>query len=124
MHKNKLNLEKLFSTVTDYFSPKIIGEVNDVYVKIAKVKGQDVPWHTHDSEDELFYVVRGALTMKLKGRDSIILNQGEFFIVEKGVEHRVYSKEECWLMLIENKTTKHTGDVRAAITKSVDEQHY
>lgn len=121
---DKQNLLDLFSSIRNYFSPRIVGEVNDVYVKIAKVKGQDVPWHTHDSEDELFYVVKGALTMQIRDRDSFILNEGDFFIVEKGIEHRVYSEEECWLLLIENKTTKHTGDVQANITRSIDEQHY
>jgi len=124
MKNNKHNLLELFSAVHNYFSPKIIGEVNDVYVKIAKVQGEDVPWHTHDTEDELFYVVRGILTMQMRDRGDVTLTENDFFIVEKGIEHRVYSTDECWLMLIENKTTKHTGDTASNITKSIDEQHY
>ena len=122
--EQKQNMQNLFSSVQNYFSPKIIGEVNDVYVKIAKVKGQDVPWHTHDNEDELFYIVKGNLTMELKGSKSINLKEGELFIVKRGIEHRVHSEDECWLMLIENKATKHTGDVQSHITKTITEQHY
>lgn len=122
--KEKHNLLDQFSTVHDYFSPKIIGEVNDVYVKIAKVKGQDVPWHTHDGEDELFFVVKGTLTIQVRDHSDIHLAEGDLFVVEKNLEHRVYSEEECWLMLIENKATKHTGDIQSPITKSIEEQHY
>jgi quercetin dioxygenase-like cupin family protein len=124
MIEQKQNLQNLFSSVKNYFSPKIIGEVNDVFIKIAKVKGEDVPWHTHDSEDELFYTVKGNLTMELRGSKSINLDEGEFFIVKRGIEHRVHSEKECWLMLIENKTTKHTGDVQSLITKTVRDQYY
>jgi len=124
MPQEKQNLYQLFSTITDYFSPKIIGEVNDVYIKLARVKGQDVPWHTHRNEDELFYVIKGSLTMEIKENESVQLEAGEIFIVKAGLEHRVYTEEECWLMLIENKSTQHTGDIKSPITKSIDEQHY
>jgi len=124
MTEQKQNLLQLFSEIKDYFSPKIIGQVNDVYVKLAKIKGQDVPWHTHDNEDELFYVLNGSLIMELKDRESFELEEGELFIVKRGIEHRVHTEEECWLMLIENKATKHTGNVQSHITKTIDEQHY
>ena len=120
----KQDIQNLFSTITNYFSPKIIAEVNDVFVKLAKIKGPDVPWHTHDDEDELFYVMKGGMTMEMKGRDSFDMIEGELFVVPRGVEHRVFTEEECWLLLIENKTTRHTGDVASHITKSVDEQQY
>ncbi len=116
------NLKKLFPRIKGYFSPKIIGEVNDVYVKITKVKGQDVPWHTHDHEDEMFYMVKGSLVMELENRKSFVLKEGEYFIVNKGIQHRVYSKQECWIMLIESKSTQHTGNVQSDITKSIQEQ--
>lgn len=122
MQKNEKNLEKLFLQIHDYFSPKIIGEINDVYVKITKTKGNDVPWHTHDDEDEMFYIVKGSLIMQLENEESFKLNEGEFYIVKKGVLHRVESENECWILLIENKDTKHTGSVRAGITKSIEEQ--
>jgi quercetin dioxygenase-like cupin family protein len=124
MAEQKKNIEELFSEITRYFTPRIIGEVNDVFVKLAKVKGQDVPWHIHNGEDELFYVVKGNLTLQQKGLEDINLNQGELFIVKKGIEHRIHTDEECHLILIENKTTKHTGDVESPITKTVDQQKY
>ena len=124
MTEQKHNIKDSFSEVKQYYSPKIIGEVNDVFVKIAKVKGQDVPWHLQDFEDELFYIVKGYLTIEQKGHQDLQLNEGELFIVKKGIEHRVHTKEECWLILIENKTTKHTGDVESSITKTVDQQQY
>jgi mannose-6-phosphate isomerase-like protein (cupin superfamily) len=119
-----MNLLEQFEKVTEYFSPMIIGEVNDVYIKIAKVKGDDVPWHTHDNEDELFYIVKGRLMMELKGREGFELGEGELFVVEKGIEHRIHADVECWLILIENKSTKHTGDVESHITRSIEEQKY
>ena len=114
----------LFFSVKEYFSPKVIGEVNETLVKIAKVNGQDVPWHTHDQEDELFYVIKGSLTMEIHGKEAFCLAEGEFYIVKKGIKHRVHSSEECWLMLLENKSAKHTGDVQSAITKTLEDQYY
>jgi len=124
MYNEKQNILEQFGSVKKYFSPKIVGEVNDVFIKLAKVKGQDVPWHTHDGEDELFLIIKGSLTMELRGKNSAILEESDFFIVEKGVEHRVHSEDECWLMLIENKNTKHIGNVETKIAKSLNEQHY
>jgi mannose-6-phosphate isomerase-like protein (cupin superfamily) len=124
MREPKCNLQSMFSGLKKYFSPKIIGEVNDVFVKITKVKGKDVPWHIHDHEDELFYVIKGSLIMELRGKKSFRLDRGELFIVRRGVEHRVYSERECWLLLIENKTAKHTGDIKSDITKAISEQYY
>ncbi len=124
MTEQKHNLQELFSTVKDYFFPKIIGEVNDAYIKIAKVKGQDVPWHTHDDEDEMFFIIQGSLTIERRGCEDIHLVEGEIFIVKRGTEHRVHSEEECRLMLVEKKTTKHTGDVQSHITKTIREQKY
>lgn len=123
MKSEKRNLNDLYSKVEDYFSPKIVGEVNDVFIKIAKIKGHEVPWHTHDNEDEMFYVVRGSLVMEIENENSFELGEEEFFIVKKGINHRVYSEDECWVMLIESKTTKHTGDVQSKITKSIEEQY-
>lgn len=124
MRTTKQNLERHFSSITDYFSPKIIAEVNDVYVKLVRVKGDMVPWHTHDGEDELFLVLEGSLVIEEKLKDPLLLTRGELYVVEKGTEHRVYCNEECRLMLIENKTTEHTGKVRSVITKTIGQQHY
>lgn len=118
----KTNLLETFTSIKDYFSPKVIGEVNDSYVKIAKIKGDDLPWHNHKNEDELFYIVEGSLLMEVDGIESFEMNAGELYIVKKGIQHRVSAKEECKIMLIENKTTAHTGDVKSEITKDISEQ--
>ena len=78
MKAEKKNLGELFSKVNNYFSPKIVAEVNDVFVKIAKVKGEDVPWHVHDNEDEMFYIVKGSLVMEIEGQDSFELENSFF----------------------------------------------
>ncbi len=111
-----------FDTLDAYFSPKIIGEVNDVYVKVAKIKGEDIPWHKHKNEDELFYILDGSLLFEIEGKKAFTMSQGDLFIVKKGLNHRVSSKEECKIMLIENKTTAHTGDIQTPITKSIEQQ--
>ena len=117
-----VSLQSSFSGLSEYFSPRVVGEVNDVYVKVTKTKGQDVPWHAHDGEDEMFLIFRGTLNMELRGQPGFELREGEFFIVPRGVEHRVWSEADCWIVLIESKTTEHTGKVRARITKSIKEQ--
>jgi quercetin dioxygenase-like cupin family protein len=116
------NLPQELQQVKAYFSPKIIGEVNDQYVKIAKVKGEDIPWHNHANEDELFYIVKGSLLMEVENEPNRTMNVGDLLVVKKGVNHRVSAAEECHIMLIETKTTKHTGEVKSAITKSIEEQ--
>ncbi len=117
-----MKLKDYFKSISDYFSPVIIGEVNDVYVKVAKIKGDKVPWHNHEKEDELFYIIEGSLLFEIEGKDSFVMNKGDIFIVKKGINHRVSSAEECKIMLIENKTTAHTGDVQSEITKSIKQQ--
>ena len=117
-----MNVKEKLADIEEYFSPKIIGEVNDVYVKLAKIKGDELPWHNHKHEDELFYIIEGNLLFEMEGTKPFTMSEGDMFIVKKGVNHRVSSTEECSIMLIENKTTAHTGDVESAITKSVDEQ--
>ena len=116
------NLTKTFDTIVNYFSPKIVAEVNDQYVKIAKIKGQDIPWHNHENEDELFYIIEGCLLMEIENETSFTMNQNDLFVVKKGVNHRVSATEECKIMLIEAKTTLHTGTVQSKITKTLEEQ--
>jgi quercetin dioxygenase-like cupin family protein len=116
----KINLEQSFATITDYWSPKVISRVNDQYVKIAKVKGT-LAWHNHKDEDELFLVVRGRLQIQLEGEE-IELNAGDMYVVPKGVMHNPIADDECWVMLIETVTTRHTGDVETPLTKSISEQ--
>ncbi|MBI9060052.1 cupin domain-containing protein [Labilibaculum sp. DW002] len=118
----KTNLLENFSKIKDYFSPKVIGEVNDAYVKIAKIKGDELPWHDHKNEDELFFIIEGNLLMEVEGLEPFEMATGDLYIVKKGTQHRVSSKEECKIMLIENKTTAHTGDVESSITKNIKDQ--
>jgi quercetin dioxygenase-like cupin family protein len=119
---SKFNLADRFQGLTDYFAPRIIGEVNDVYVKIALIKGEDIPWHNHKDEDELFFIVEGSLLFEIEGQESFIMNKGDIFIVRRGINHRISSTEECKIMLVEQKTTAHTGDVESSITKSIEQQ--
>jgi quercetin dioxygenase-like cupin family protein len=119
-----MNLKDAFLGVSNYYSPKIIGEVNDQYIKVVKIKGQEVPWHNHEGEDELFYIVEGSLLMEIENQEDLIMQKDDFFVVKKGINHRVSSEEECLIMLIESKTTEHTGKVKSQITKSIDEQKY
>lgn len=119
-----MNLSNAFSGLNNYFSPKIIGEVNDQYIKVVKIKGQEVPWHNHEHEDELFYIIDGQLLMQIENQLEFTMKKGDLFVVKKGTNHRVSSKEECLIMLIESKTTEHTGKVKSAISKSIEEQRY
>ena len=105
----KINLKQKFTLFTEHWQPKVIAELNGQAVKLVKVQGEFV-WHHHDSEDELFYVVKGNLTMKLRDRD-VVLNEGEIFVVPHGVEHKPVSVEEVWLMLFEPASTLNTGNV-------------
>ena len=116
------NAGELAQRLQSYYSPKIIGEVNDVYIKVTKTKGEDVPWHAHDDEDEMFYILKGTLTMFLENEEPFELTEGEFFIVKGGVRHRVSSEQDCFMMLIENKSTRHMGDVESHIARSIEEQ--
>ena len=110
MTSDKVNLAQKFSSFDDFYSPKIVGEVNDSYVKLVKINGPFV-WHHHENEDELFLVTKGKLTLRLRDRD-IVLNPGEFFIVPKGIEHMPVAEEETHTLLLEPKSTLNTGNVR------------
>ena len=118
----KKNIHSEFNQITDYFSPRIIGEVNDTYVKLARIKGDAIPWHNHKDEDELFYIISGELLFEEEGKDPFIMKTGDVYVVKKGVNHKVSAVNECQIMLIENKTTQHTGEIDSEITKSVEEQ--
>ncbi|MEO6864384.1 MAG: cupin domain-containing protein [Gemmatimonadaceae bacterium] len=119
-HGGVMNIEQQFARVTALWSPKIIGRVNDQYVKIAKVRGQ-FTWHKHDDEDELFLIVKGHLRIQLED-GNVELGPGDFHVVPKGVLHNPVAEDECWLMLIETVTTEHTGNVKSALTKSIEQQ--
>jgi mannose-6-phosphate isomerase-like protein (cupin superfamily) len=104
-----VNLEEKFRQFVDQWSPKIAGEVNDSYVKLVKFQGPFV-WHKHDDEDEMFLVVRGRFTMRFRDRD-VVLEENEFLIVPRGMEHCPVAEEEAHVLLFEPKTTLNTGDV-------------
>jgi mannose-6-phosphate isomerase-like protein (cupin superfamily) len=105
----KVNLTQKFSLVQDHWNPRIAGELNDSYVKLVKLKGEFI-WHHHKEEDELFFVVKGKLLIRLRDRD-IRLEEGEFVIIPKGVEHLPIAEEEVHVMLLEPKSTLNTGNV-------------
>ncbi|HET7295526.1 MAG TPA: cupin domain-containing protein [Gemmatimonadales bacterium] len=105
-----VNLAAKFRLFHDRWSPKIVGELNDHYVKLAKVQGEFV-WHRHEAEDELFLVVKGRLLLRFRDRDEWV-DEGEFAIVPRGVEHLPIAPEETHVLLLEPKSTLNTGNVR------------
>jgi mannose-6-phosphate isomerase-like protein (cupin superfamily) len=111
----KIDPSQKFHTFSDYWSPRIVGEVNDSFVKLVKIKGEFV-WHHHKEEDEMFLVVKGKFTMKLRDGDQEI-NEGEFIIIPRGVEHCPVAEQECHILLFEPKSTLNTGNVRSERTK-------
>ena len=106
----KVNLTQKLSLFHDHWSPKVVGELNDSRVKLVKVKGEFV-WHHHEYEDELFLILKGTLIIRLRDRD-IRLEEGEFVIIPRGVEHMPVAEEEVHLLLLEPKTTLNTGNVQ------------
>ncbi len=116
-----VNLNTAFQELTDYWSPKVVGRVNNQYVKVAQLLGE-LAWHKHDEEDELFHVFRGSLRIQVKGQTDVVLETGEFCVIPRGTLHNPVAEGECWIVLIETVTTKHTGDVQTARTRSIKEQ--
>lgn len=110
----KVSLREKLSRFSDHWSPKIVGELNDSHVKLVKLKGEFV-WHHHETEDELFLVVKGSLLIRLRDRD-IKLEEGEFVIIPRGVEHLPIASEEAHVLLLEPKTTLNTGNVSSERT--------
>lgn len=107
----KVNLAEKFNLFQDQWSPKIVGEVNDAHVKLARLQGE-FAWHRHEAEDELFLVIKGQLTIKLRDGE-VRLGEGEFVVIPHGVEHLPVAEEEVWVMLLEPKSTLNTGNVRS-----------
>jgi len=111
-----VNIEKCFQKFSDTFSPKIVGELNGQNVMLVRCEGDKIPWHTHDNEDEMFLVVDGILEVMEKDK-TVALHAGEFYIVHRGIEHRVVPKGHVKLMLFEPEGISHTGNVKTEITK-------
>ncbi|MDZ7671845.1 MAG: cupin domain-containing protein [Halanaerobiales bacterium] len=112
---NKINLKEKFELIDQYWDPKIIGEVNNMHVKLAKINGE-FEYHKHLEDDELFFIVEGKLTMKYRNSEEV-LKKGELVIVPKGVEHKPVAEEETLIMLFESKQTVNTGDKESQLTK-------
>ena len=117
---NKVNLKDKLDRFSEHWSPKIVGELNGQHVKLAKLKGEFV-WHKHDNEDELFYVIQGTLKMEFRDK-SVVVNENEFIIVPKGIEHKPVAENEVSIMLFEPATTINTGNNPGELTqKDLDE---
>jgi quercetin dioxygenase-like cupin family protein len=123
MQQHPVSLELACSALPDLWSPRVVGQVNDQYIKVARVQGE-FPWHAHPQEDEMFFVLRGQLTIgraTVDGGD-VLLHPGEFFVIPRGVRHNTSASEETWLALIETVTTEHTGGEPTPLTRSIAEQ--
>lgn len=106
--------------LTELWSPRVVAELDDSYVKVAKLHGS-LAWHSHDDEDELFYVLDGTLRIEMEAR-TVVLGRGDVFVVPKGVRHNPVAEEECLVMLVERKSTLQTGNEMSERTRSVAEQ--
>jgi len=107
--------------VTEHWTPRVIGQVNDQYIKVAKLLGELV-WHAHDNEDEMFLVVYGHLVIQLEGDREITLDPGQFFVVPKGMQHNPVAADEVGIVLIETVTTAHTGSVESDRSVPIERQ--
>jgi mannose-6-phosphate isomerase-like protein (cupin superfamily) len=108
------------AALTEYWSPRVIGELDDAYLKVAKVLGT-FGWHSHEDEDELFLILAGRLRIELEA-GAVDLDEGELFVVPKGVRHNPVAAAECLIMLVERKSTLHSGSQTTAWTRSLAEQ--
>jgi mannose-6-phosphate isomerase-like protein (cupin superfamily) len=120
MELKVVNLKAAAGELEDQWSPRVVAQVAEHYVKVAKVQGEFV-WHAHEGEDELFLVLKGSLRIQMEDGE-VTLGAGDIFVVPAGVRHNPVADEECWLALIEPAQTKHTGDVVTDRTRSIDEQ--
>jgi mannose-6-phosphate isomerase-like protein (cupin superfamily) len=116
----KVSLRQAAADLAEYWSPLVVGEVDDSYVKVAKLKNTLV-WHHHETEDELFLVLKGRLRIEME-TETVELEEGQMFIVPKGVRHNPVALEECHVLLFERKTTAHTGEVVVDGTRTIAEQ--
>ena len=107
--------------VDKHWTPRVVGRVNDQYIKVAKLLGELV-WHAHDQEDEMFLVVSGRLRIQLEGGDEVMLDPGQFYVVPRGVRHNPVAESEVEIVLIETVTTAHTGDVASERSVPIEQQ--
>ena len=111
---------EIAAALTELWSPRVVAELDDSFVKVAKVQGS-LMWHRHDDEDDLSYILKGSLTIEMDDR-TVVLREGEAFVVPKGVRHNPVAEQECHIMLIERKSTLHTGNEVTERTRSLAEQ--
>ncbi|MGD0442994.1 MAG: cupin domain-containing protein [Edaphobacter sp.] len=118
-----ISLELACSALNELWSPRVVGQVNNQFIKVAKIQGE-FPWHSHENEDEMFLVLRGLLTIGRAEPDGgpVSLQPGEFFVVPRGLRHNTSAAEETWIALIETTTTLHTGSEQTSMTRSIAEQ--
>ena len=123
MQKLPISLELACEALPELWSPRVVGQVNDQFVKVARVQGE-FPWHAHAREDELFLVLRGCLRIGRGEADggAVDVRAGEFFVVPRGVRHNTSAEEETWIALIETVSTEHTGSEETPLTRSIAEQ--
>tara|TARA_B100001989_G_scaffold250380_1_gene227392 strand:+ start:535 stop:933 length:399 start_codon:yes stop_codon:yes gene_type:complete len=114
MYSKKVNLKEKFSKFSEYWSPKIIAEMNDYQFKVVKIKGEFI-WHNHTDTDETFLVIEGEMIIKFKD-NKVKLSKGEMYVVPKGVEHKPYAEKECKILIIEPKGVINTGDAGGDLT--------
>jgi len=115
-----LSPRKIAAGLAELWSPRIIAGINDIYIKVARVRGS-LAWHTHEDEDELFYILKGQLRIEMEDR-SVELAEGDMFVVPRNVRHNPVAEQECHLLLIERKSTRHTGNIVTPKTRSIEEQ--
>src|SRR5262249_49482246 len=115
-----LSPKSVAASLDELWSPRVVAELDDSYVKVAKVKGT-LAWHAHDGEDEMFYILKGKLRIEMEA-GAVELKEGDLYVVPKGVRHNPVAEEECHVMLIERKTTLHTGNEVTEKTRSITEQ--
>jgi len=118
MKTKPINFADKFAKFSDLWSPKIIAQMNDYHIKLAKIKG-DFIWHSHQDTDEVFIIIAGSLTIYLRGGEAL-LKEGEMYVVPKGVEHKPSAQQECQIMLIEPAGTANTGDASGEMTAQND----
>jgi mannose-6-phosphate isomerase-like protein (cupin superfamily) len=121
--KSPISLESACSALQELWSPRVVGQVNNQYIKVARIQGE-FPWHSHEHEDEMFLVLRGLLCIGRREADGgpVSVRPGEFFVVPRGIHHNTSAAEETWIALIETTTTLHTGSELTAFTRSIADQ--
>ncbi|WP_461611467.1 cupin domain-containing protein [Cytobacillus kochii] len=118
MNNQPINIQEKLTKFHTFWSPKVVAEMNNYQLKVAKFSGEFV-WHKHDHTDEVFLVVKGELTIRMRDED-VVLKNGDLFVVPQGVEHCPYAKEECHVILIEPKGVINTGEVKSSLTAEND----